>query len=297
MRSTSLIIFLLVGCGQGFTPMTSASAAPASAVVVANDYVTTPFGLVHSSCVTEVAEGSRIADPHTIVISDHTEKLSHCLHPMRHTRRPPDAINGWVEAADWEAAATPQSLSTTWVVPDIPTGPSGQLLYYFPSFMPQAQNRIIQPVLQYGVGAAGGGNYWAIASWYVTSDTGQAKHSPLLQVSPGDTIVGTLTASACSGDGACDYTIVSADASSGESRTLVVSETVPYTSIQAAVLEAYNVSSCDQFPASELTFSELSVIDAEGDAVVPQWSTQNWKPSLACGFAIDARADAVTLSY
>ena len=44
---------------------------------------------------------------------------------------------------------------------------------------------IIQPVLQYGGGSAnGGGNYWGVASWYVTEDDG-AIWSDELTVKPG----------------------------------------------------------------------------------------------------------------
>jgi hypothetical protein len=46
-------------------------------------------------------------------------------------------------------------------------------------------------VLQWGPSAAGGGRYWAVASWYVTS-RGQAFHTPLVRVEPGDELVGVM---------------------------------------------------------------------------------------------------------
>jgi hypothetical protein len=50
---------------------------------------------------------------------------------------------------------------------------------------------IIQPVLQWGPSAAGGGAYWAIASWYVGGSG--AVYSALQTVAPGDSIFGNMT--------------------------------------------------------------------------------------------------------
>ena len=53
---------------------------------------------------------------------------------------------------------------------------------------------IYPPVLQWGPSAAGGGNYWAVASWYADGQGGQAFYSQLVQVSnPGDILVGIMT--------------------------------------------------------------------------------------------------------
>jgi len=56
---------------------------------------------------------------------------------------------------------------------------------------------MLQPVLQYGVSPAGGGNYWAIASWLVSSN--QAFYSPLEAVYPGNSISGFTEMTAISG--------------------------------------------------------------------------------------------------
>jgi len=55
---------------------------------------------------------------------------------------------------------------------------------------------IIQPVLQWGSSAAGGGQYWAIASWFVGG--AHTVYSDLKQVSSGDTIYGNMTLDATS---------------------------------------------------------------------------------------------------
>ena len=48
-------------------------------------------------------------------------------------------------------------------------------------------------MLQWGVSAAGGGDYWAVASWYADGQGGQAFYSTLVQVNPGDVLVGIMT--------------------------------------------------------------------------------------------------------
>jgi hypothetical protein len=47
--------------------------------------------------------------------------------------------------------------------------------------------------LQWGTSAAGGGNYWAVASWLADGQGGPAFYSQLVQVKPGDVFVGVMT--------------------------------------------------------------------------------------------------------
>lgn len=81
---------------------------------------------------------------------------------------PVPSFNGWVEDSqeslslassnniDWE--------SGEWYVPSNPSVNGGETIFLFNGIAPTAQDWILQPVLQYGVSAAGGGNYWAIAT-------------------------------------------------------------------------------------------------------------------------------------
>ena len=71
-----------------------------------------------------------------------------------------------IVGATWEAPSV-YSFSTEWVVPPLPQRYSGQLLYYFIGLLPPSFDAIIQPVLQYGVSAAGGGAFWSVGSWYI----------------------------------------------------------------------------------------------------------------------------------
>src|SRR5215831_4155454 len=107
--------------------------------------------------------------------------------------------DGWQTYAFWDSGGTPiTSFSTTWLVPQPPSTTSGQTIFLFNGIQNTGSNfGILQPVLQWGTSAAGGGNYWAVASWYVTSG-GQAFHTTLVPVNAGSTLVGVMTQTAVS---------------------------------------------------------------------------------------------------
>jgi hypothetical protein len=56
----------------------------------------------------------------------------------------------------------------------------------------------LQPILQYGPSAAGGGGYWAVASWYVIGSQA-AYHTSSIQVSVGKSLDGVITLTGTSG--------------------------------------------------------------------------------------------------
>jgi hypothetical protein len=74
-------------------------------------------------------------------------------------------INGWVEATQWDDKnQNVDFIDGDWTVPSNPAT-NGGTIFFFNGIEPSVQTYILQPVLQYGSSAAGGGNYWAIASW------------------------------------------------------------------------------------------------------------------------------------
>ena len=60
-------------------------------------------------------------------------------------------------------------LSGTWTVPSNPANVFG-LIYLFDAVTPADGSTIMQPVLQYGFGPAGGGSYWTMSNWYVSDN-------------------------------------------------------------------------------------------------------------------------------
>ena len=80
---------------------------------------------------------------------------------------------GWITYASWtNDTGTPVSrFATTWTVPPEPRTANGQTIFLFNGI--QNSTMIYQPVLQWGPSAAGGGSYWAVASWYADGQSGQ----------------------------------------------------------------------------------------------------------------------------
>jgi len=146
-------------------------------------------------------------------------------------------------------------------------------------------------VLQYGVSPAGGGDYWTVASWLVGSN--QAFHSPLATVYPGNSIKGYTEMTGTSGSTKY-WEIEAKDATTGAYSYLsALVSGQHWTSAYAGVLEAYNVSSCAQFPANGREVFKGSVVDEGFPAYRPP-SPQGWKGAIysyagpSCRFAVVA---------
>src|ERR1700735_749232 len=107
--------------------------------------------------------------------------------------------SGWITYAYWNNSTGKPitSFRTNWVVPPVPATDSGQTIFLFNGI--QNSTMIYQPVLQWGPSAAGGGNYWAVASWYADGQGGKSFYSSLVRVNPGQVLVGVMNETKQSG--------------------------------------------------------------------------------------------------
>jgi hypothetical protein len=212
----------------------------------------------------------------------------------------PSAGNGWVEDDQWNAPLNSNDnidyLDNTWAVPSYPTS-SGALIYLFNGISPPSETYIIQPVLQYGNNGMFGGNYWGIASWLVGPT--QAFVSPFETVNPGDRIHGYTQMTGQSGN-VLYYSIVANDDTSGAYSVLNVwTRNLQWTWAYRGVLEAYNVNSCANFPASKRTVFGNTIVDH--DFPYYRKLTPNWTGGAfgfggpSCFYAIVAASG--TLDY
>ena len=106
----------------------------------------------------------------------------------------PGLASGWITYSTWtnpDAGNPISRFSTTWVVPPEPSSDDGQTVFLFNGI--QNGSMIYQPVLQWGSSGAGGGDNWAVASWYADGQGGPAFHTDLVSVNPGDVLVGVMT--------------------------------------------------------------------------------------------------------
>jgi hypothetical protein len=199
----------------------------------------------------------------------HTEDLAHT----------PGAGNGWVEANLWNVPLDPNDdinyLGGAWTVPSYPSE-NGALIYLFNGVESSSRSFMLQPVLQYGVSPAGGGDYWAVASWLVSSN--QAFHSPLQNVYPGNSIKGYMEMTGISGS-MKSWEVEAKDTTTGAYSYLSAHVSGQHwTWAYAGVLEAYNVISCAQFPSNGREVFKGSFVD-HGFPGYRSPSAQRWKGS------------------
>ena len=178
--------------------------------------------------------------------------------------------SGWIAYAYWiNATGHPiSSFRTTWQVPTAPTTHSGQTIFLFNGIDPSnPSSGILQPVLQWGPSAAGGGSYWSVASWYVSGD-GNAFHTAPVQVNVGDTLVGSMTLTSQSGSNFtynCEFLEIAG--------TSLAVQNLPQLVWSNETLEAYSITQCSDYPAS--TFTALRSIQMQAGSVP---ITLNWTP-------------------
>ncbi len=151
--------------------------------------------------------------------------------------------SGWITYAYW-TNNTGRHLNvfrTTWIVPSPPSTQSAQTIFLFNGI--QNSTMIYQPVLQWGPSADGGGSYWAVASWYVDGQGGQAFKTPLVRVNPGDVLVGVITLNGQSASGfsySCEF--------EGIANTSLPIQNVEELTWCIETLEAYGVMACSDYP-------------------------------------------------
>jgi hypothetical protein len=178
--------------------------------------------------------------------------------------------SGWITYTYWSnPSATPISyFNTNWTVPPAPATSSGQTIFLFNGL--QNSSYILQPVLQWGASAAGGGDYWAIGNWYVDGANGSALYSDLVQVDPGTNLQGIMTLTGSSGS---QYSYTSAFAGY-PNITLTVSN-INKLFWAAESMEAYGVTQCSDYPNTDKT--SLSAIEIKtGSTNAPlSWTAVN----------------------
>jgi hypothetical protein len=118
---------------------------------------------------------------------------------MRKNERTLAANPNWIASSSWTNPSGQPPLnyfSTSWSVPNNPVGSDGQTLFLFNALNAIDGSTILQPVLQWGISSAGGGNYWAITNWYI--QPGFVGFMPLYTnsgqgLAPGTNLLGYMT--------------------------------------------------------------------------------------------------------
>jgi hypothetical protein len=242
-----------------------------AAVVIPSDadYVLTPAGYRHRSCVHGVESGSSVVQTPTglnVNFGSDSYSIPKCAFPGTRQALP----SGWAVYEMYQSTKGVSSYNGTWVTPGSPKAPQSQTLFTFTGLQnaflegsgPHDSISIIQPVLQWGASAAGGGQYWSIASWYV-GNQGTVVYSTLKQIANGAQIQGTMLMNANN-----TWTITAAAGSIVTSINVSPGAAELYVFV---TLEVYSVTKCGDYPTGSIPYTNLSV-DVGGQPITPSWT-------------------------
>jgi hypothetical protein len=276
------------------------------------DYVITPHGYFHPTCVVEIKEDEFLdAEDNIVSLDGATRPLPLCLFSHFHPDgrevlplfsrplgpQPPIIDHSWVADVQSSSSGPPSSwISANWTVPNNPTNIGSQVIYFFPGLVPgSTDDTILQPVLGWNQGISG----WSIASWNCCRG-GNMLHSAITPVAPGTNLYGYVWGTNCNAQtGVCASWQVFTSAANGPQTTL---NTDSYAEVLnwdfAGALEVYTVATCDQYPPDDgLTFSSVTVHDINGGNYQPAWSTALFNVAPACGRNASFTSTTATITW
>ncbi|KAF8179756.1 hypothetical protein K438DRAFT_1977123 [Mycena galopus ATCC 62051] len=257
MRTTTFIALF----AALFSP---AVAAPATTQVLTPKGYRPASGLVaipHGGKIVHAGENLQVLDADGTVV--HTAAKS----PTPASSAVAPEETGWVAYASWLNTAAPiGSFQTTWTVPPVPATNHGQTLFLFNSIEPATFDAIMQPVLQYGGSAAGGGAYWAVASWYLYGSN--TFYTTPVEVSVGQQLHGEVQLVGGSG-GTYNYNSAFTNVG-GSSLTVDGGEELAWATI---TLETYSTTSSSDYPTGSTVFSGINLELDDGTFPGLNWAT------------------------
>jgi hypothetical protein len=328
----TVVVYLavaLTGFGQA-TQKTTALALPLAGPNrpsgVPADYVITPFGYFHPSCVMQLKKGESIQPGGVLRHADgSTEQVAPCPYPHykpsgelavagsldahktavtqeTDTTLPP-TINGWVENSNTTIGTAYGQVVSTWTCPPLPLAQDGQVVFFFPGLeplSPQPDYTILQPVLNYG---DYGAPSYSLASWNCCPSNITWASSPI-NVSPGDTLAGTIVMTCAAGTLTCPtWNVISEDKTTSQSTELSGTSNAGNTFNWGfgGVLEAYNIVQCADYPNNPSLTMNTLLYDSNL-SLVP---SPDWTDSLnaasdgvpQCEYAVNSTTTNTTLTY
>ena len=314
---TMLLVMMSVGMLNA--QMAAGWNRPAS---VPSDYVITPFGYFHPSCVRQVNEGETLLGDGRIRFKDGREEANapFCNFPRYSptgelvaqgsaNAEPVEISWSWIESGQMATSTTYGKVTATYTVPPTPMTNDGQTLFFFPGFAHQHNNPpneepIIQPVLGWNDGQSGAGP-WNIASWNCCP-AGMTWSSKPVTVNPGDEIQGTVKSKCKAGTQSCaEWSITTKDVTTKKATTLNsdFSQGMAFPWAQAGVLEVYNIYQCSDFPPNgSIEFSKVALFDYNFKKIKnPGWAPMYWVQQGVtqpwCNYEVTTTATSATLTY
>jgi hypothetical protein len=289
LAAVSVVSFMTAAQSQSLAGPKRPAAVPA-------DFVVTPFGYFHPSCVNHLAKGDvLLQDEGAIQRSNGTyENIRECAYPhfeadgtkvvgdVRPTgdgkAEPPYIGHSWIEYAGIHDSANYGQIYSEWDVPPAPTSKDGQIVYLFNGLEQYSGDvTIIQPVLGWNSDYA---SAWGIASWNCCKK-GTVQEATPAPVKPGDHLEGYVFNNCSAGTSKCSsWTIVIADEENGKSSQLNTSNFgQTFNWAFGGVLEVYYITKCSDYPRADylggIGFYNQSVLNDEFVSITPAWTVTN----------------------
>ncbi len=280
------------------------TAAPKRPAAVPADYVLTPFGYFHPSCVNHLAEGDAVReDLKVIERKNGTSQPLACAYPhfegdgtklvgdLRpvgdRNSQPPFIGHSWIEYASIHDVVDYEEVYSQWTVPPTPASNDGQTLYFFNGLEDiNDVVSIIQPVLGWNGNGLGG---WSIAAWNCCP-SGTTNEATPQSVNPGDQIEGYNFSTCSAGTRTCPtWDVVALDDQNGKFSQLIdtPNEGQTFNWAFGGVLEVYNITQCSDYPAGEASgysgaigFHDQIVLNSKYVKITPAWTVTNLTSGL-----------------
>jgi hypothetical protein len=285
----SAILFVFSSCvKESNTPATLGTSS--SSLAVSGGMVLTPFGYMPAQHVHFVAENYEISiiNNHITKVESNTGKVVEDYGEVTRTKsiygkQQTDLSvaplpSGWITYASWTNDTTTKAITnfkTQWKVPTAPTTHSGQTLFLFNGMQDGFMNtsHILQPVLQWGPSAAGGGLYWAVTNWYVSGI--EAFYGTLIKVTKGQKLEGVMKSTGRNGS-LFDYT--SLFTGLAKSSSLKVSNAAQLF-WAAETLETYNCQKLTDYPPdTKVDMDSIQILKQKTNANI-HWATTTISPN------------------
>jgi hypothetical protein len=209
---------------------------------MADNLVLTPCGFRDKSLVHHVPLGHVLNfQDDRMLITDLRTNISTEIPPSK--AKVPALSDGWITDVEWTnvTGAPLFQFASGWQVPQPPQTNSGQTIFLF-NAMESNGNSILQPVLQWGPSAAGGGPNWAVASWYI-SEQGHTFYTELAPVMNDQILLGEITLIRRQNNN-FSYNC----AFSGLPATNLYINDFPELTCCYETLEGYNLTQCSDYP-------------------------------------------------
>ncbi|KDR70795.1 hypothetical protein GALMADRAFT_229827 [Galerina marginata CBS 339.88] len=249
------------------------------------ELVKTPGGLFPKSNVHAVPEGARVhhtgtevhligadgAIIHSAPVS--TQVSTNPKFTATKTSVAPRALtSGYVAYSYWKNAGKSNiaSFSTSWTVPPLPAKQDGQILYIFNALVPNSFDGIFQPVLQFGYTPAGGGNYWAVASWYLIGT--HTYYTAPAQVSVGQNLTGVMKFLSSSKSGSTTTYLWNSVFTGIPSTSLTIGSDEIFNYAYEA-LEIYTATGPSDLPTGTTMMGNITIATVDGAHPALNWTS------------------------